>query len=183
MEVGGAEGAGGLDVLALLDGEDLGADEAGVVDPAGESESEDEIREAGAEEGHDHDGKQDSGKGEEGVREIDVDEGVGEAAVKAGEHAEDGPQSEREGDDGDGDGEGDARSVEGAGEDVATEFVGAEPVCSGGRKKSGAEVEARGLVGSEPGSEDGGEKEKSEDDAAGESETLMGCALQQGTEP
>jgi hypothetical protein len=43
VEVGGAHGAGGLDVFALLDGEDLGADEAGVVDPAGEGEREDEV--------------------------------------------------------------------------------------------------------------------------------------------
>ena len=113
------DGAGGLDVFALLDGEDLGADEAGVVDPAGEGEREDEVGEAGAEEGYDGYGEEDSGEREEGVGEVDVDYRVGEAAVEAGEHAEDGAEGERDADDSDGDEERDAGSVESAGEDVA----------------------------------------------------------------
>ena len=84
VEVGCAEGAGGLDILALFDAEDLSSDEAGVVDPTGESEGEDEVGERGAEEGDDGDGEKDSGEGEKGVPEVDVDDGVGEADVKAG---------------------------------------------------------------------------------------------------
>ncbi len=88
VEVGCAEGAGGLNVLALFDAEDLSADEACVVDPSGKGEGKDEVGEGGPQEGDDGDGEKDSGKGEEGVSEVDVDYGVGEAAVEAGEHAE-----------------------------------------------------------------------------------------------
>ncbi len=61
VEVSGTEGAGGLDELALLDGEYLGADEAGVVDPTGEGEGEDEVQEAGAEEGDQGYGQENAG--------------------------------------------------------------------------------------------------------------------------
>ena len=146
VEVGGTEGAGGLDVFALFDGEDLGADEAGVVDPAGEGKGEDEIEEAGPEEGDQGDGEQDSGEGEEGVGEVEIDDGVGEAAVEACEHAESYAEGEGEGDDGDGDGEGDAGAVEGAGEDVAAEFVGTEEVGGGGWEEAVEEVELGGVM-------------------------------------
>ena len=118
-EVGGAEGAGGLHEFALFDGHDLGSDEACVADPAGDGEREDEIAEAGAEEGDEGDGEKDSGEREEGVGDVDVDDGVGDAAEEAGGAAEDEAEDERDGDDGDGDGERDAGAVEGAGEDVA----------------------------------------------------------------
>ncbi len=131
VEVGGSEGAGGLNVFTLFDCHDLSSNEAGVVDPTGEGESEDEIDEAGAEEGDEGDGEKYSGEGEEGVGEIDVDDGVGEATVEARDHAEDCAEDERDGDDGDGDGEGDAGAEEDTGEDVAAELVGAKEV--GGR--------------------------------------------------
>ena len=116
----GAERAGGLDELALFHGHDLGADEAGVVDPAGKREGENEVDEAGPEECDEGYGEEDARKGEEGVGEIDVDERVGEPTVEAGEHAEDEADGEREAYDGNRNRERDSGAVNGAGEDVAT---------------------------------------------------------------
>ncbi len=159
-EIACAERARGLHEFALLHGHDLAADEARVVDPAGERERDDEVDEAGAEEGDDRDREQDSGQSEEGVGEVEVDERVGPALVKAGEAAEDAADDERGADDGDGDEQRDARAVEGAREDVAAELVGAEPVRVGGRKKALREVELGGVVRREQRGEDGAEREE-----------------------
>ena len=86
-EVGGAEGACGFDELTLFDGHDLGADKTGVANPAGDGESEDEVQEAGAEEGDEGDGEEDSGEREEGVGDVDVEDGIEPTAVEAGDAA------------------------------------------------------------------------------------------------
>ena len=127
-DVRGSERASGLDEFAFLHGHDLRTNEASVVDPSSKGEGEDEIRDARAEEGDYGDGKKDSGQGKEGVGEVDVDESVNPTTVEPGDHAEDEADQEREGDDGDSDGERDACTVDGSREDVATEFVGSEPV-------------------------------------------------------
>jgi hypothetical protein len=173
-EVAGAEGAGGLDELPLFDGEHLGADEAGVVDPAGEGKGEDEVQQAGAEEGDYGDGEEDSWQGEEGVAEVDVDDGVGEASVEACGHAKGDADGYGEGDYGDGDGERDAGTVDGAGEDVAAELVGTEPVAVRRGKETGCEVQAGGVVQGEPGSQKGCCEEQNEKQATGKGEPVAG---------
>ena len=60
--IAGSEGAGGLHVFALAGGQDLGADQAGVADPSADDEGENQIPEAGTEEGDEGDGQQDSGE-------------------------------------------------------------------------------------------------------------------------
>ena len=75
-EVRGAERASDLDELPFADLGDLGADEAGVADPGGQGEREDEVGHGGAEEGDDSDGEQDAGQGEKGVAQIDGEDGV-----------------------------------------------------------------------------------------------------------
>ena len=83
-EVSGSEGARGFHVFALAGGEDLGADEAGVADPASDDQGEDEVPEAGAEEGDEGDGQQDSRKRKKRIHHDDVDEAVDESAVVSG---------------------------------------------------------------------------------------------------
>ena len=124
----GAQGAGGFDILALAGGEHLGADEAGVADPAADDESQDQVPEAGAEKGDEGDGQQDSGKREKCVHHDDVDEAVEAAAVVSGERADQDAEQQRSGDDRDANDHGDARAVEDAGENVAAQLVGAEKV-------------------------------------------------------
>ena len=167
-KVGGAEGAGGFDEFALLDGHDLGADETGVTDPSGEREGEDEVAEAGADEGDEGDGEQDAGDGEEGVHGVDVEGDVGDAACVTGERADDEPEQEREGDDAESDGERDPGSEDAAGEDVATEFIGAEEMAGAGGKHAAAEVERGGVFAGEPGGEEGGDEEEGEQSIASE---------------
>ena len=94
--VGGAEGAGGLDELALTDGHDLRADQSCVADPAGKRQGQNEVEQAGAEERDKGDGEQDAGQGEEGVVDVDVQDGVRKAAVEACERAGDQTKRERD---------------------------------------------------------------------------------------
>ncbi len=170
--VGGTERARGLEELALFQGHDLGADEAGVVYPTGEGEREDEVQQTGAEEGDDRDGEQDSGQGEEGVCEVDVDDGVGEATVEAGEQAEGDAEDQGDGDDGDGDGERDAGTVEGSGELVAAEFVGAEPMGERGRMQAGGEVEVCRVGADERGSEQGAGQDEQQNQRSDDSKRV-----------
>jgi hypothetical protein len=172
-EVVSAERTGGLDELALLHGDDLRADEAGVVDPTGEREREDEVEEVGAEEGYEGDGEEDAGHREEGVGDIDVDEGVCRAAVETGDGTENQAERERESDDGDCDDERDAGAVEGAGEDIAAEFVGTEPMACGGWNEACAEVELCGVVMREQRREDGADEKNQQDSDAGDGQTML----------
>jgi hypothetical protein len=176
-EIRRAERAGSLDELALLDGHDLRADEARVVDPVGERERNDEVRQAGAEEGDDGDGEKDARKRKEGVGEIDVDENVGPAFVKASERSEEKAGEKREGDDRHGDRERDAGTVERAREDVAAELIGAKPVGVRGREQALREVELCGVARGEERSEERDENEESKESDADEDHGLRACGL------
>ncbi len=171
-EVGAAEGAARIDEFALFDGHDLGSDEAGVADPGGDGEGDDDIAEAGSEEGDEADGEEDAGEGEKGVADVDVEDGVGEAAVEAGERAGEDADEDGDGDDADGDEERDAGAEEDAREDVAAELVGAEGVVRAGGGEAVREVDLAGVGGGEQGSEDGGEGEEGEEEEADGGEWL-----------
>lgn len=153
--VGGAESARGFDELALLDGQHLGADQAGVADPSADAERDDQIEDARAEKGHEGDGDENSGKRKECVHHDDVEETVGIAAVIAGDGAEDQAEKERSGDHAAAYEHGDASAVDGAGEDVAAELVGAEPVGGAWRLQAAGQVNVAGVLGRDPGGEDG----------------------------
>lgn len=171
-KVGCAEGSGGFDELALADGHHLRPDEARVADPSGERQGKDEVEEAGAEEGYEGNCDEDARQREEGVRDVDVEDDVSDAAVEAGEASGDEAGGEGDGDDGDGDDQRDAGSVEGAGEDVAAELVGAEEVgaCRGGHAV--VEIEGGGVVRREERREDRGENEAEEQQDSGGGEGL-----------
>jgi hypothetical protein len=171
-DVGGAEGPGGFDELALTDGHHLGADQAGVADPSGDREGEDEVEEAGAEECDEGDGDEDSGQREEGVRDVDVEDDVRDTAVEAGEQSGDEACGEGEADDGDGDHERDSCAVKGAGEDVAAEFVGTEEMGGGGGCHAVVQVECGGVVGREERREDGCRDEAEQQYDTGQGERL-----------
>ena len=128
----GSEGAGGFHVFALFDGEDLRADEARVAGPASDCEGEDEVLEAGAEEGGEGDGEQYAGEGQERIHSEDGEDVVDPAAFVAGEATDGEAEGERDADYRDGDGEGEARSPEEARQGVAAQLVGAAPVVGGG---------------------------------------------------
>ncbi len=171
-EVRGAERTGYLDEFSLADLRDLGADEAGVADPGRQGEREDEVRHGGAEKGDDGDGEQDAGQGEKGIAEIDGENGVKPAAVKAGEGAEDQTQGEGHGDDGGGDGERDAGAEDDAGEDVTAEFIGAEEVMRGGRQEPVGEIDPGGVLRGQPGGEQCQQKEACDEATAGGDERM-----------
>ena len=140
-EIRGSKGAGGFDEFARPDGHDLCADETSVADPSGEGESEDEIEEPGAKEGDKGNREQDPRESEESVRNVDIQEGVEPSAVEACQAAEDKASEQRNSYYGDGDDHGDAGTEDGAGKDVAAEFVGAKPVKGRGRKEAMAEID------------------------------------------
>ena len=167
-KVAGSESARSFDIFTLAGGEDLGADESGVADPASNDEGEDEIPEAGAEECDKGDGQQDSGKRKKRVHHDDVDEAVNESAVVSGERADDGSEEERPGDDGDSDDHGDARAVEDAREDVSAKFVGAEEVVRGGRLQARGEIDEGGISRGDERSESGAEDEERDEHEAEE---------------
>ena len=162
--IGGAEGSGCLDELALTDGHDLGSDEARVADPTGEGEGDDQVDESWAKEGHEGDGKQDARKREEGVGDVDIEDGVGEAAIETGQCACGKTDGDGQGDDRDCDGEGDARAKKDAGEDIATEFIRTEQMAAAGWQHASLEVEMGGITGSEDGCKDSGAEEADQED-------------------
>ena len=166
-EVRSAERAGGFDELALSHGENLRADQAGVADPPGDGECENQVSDARAHEGDERDREQDAGQGEEGVGDVNVEDGVGGSSVEAGEAAEQETNRERESDNGDSDGERDARAEEDAGKSVTAKFVGAERM--GGRRSEHAsvEIERGGTVPGEQRGKDGGEDEEQEQEDPG----------------
>ena len=137
----GSEGAGGFHVFALFDGEDLRADEARVAGPASDCEGEDEVLEAGAEEGGEGDGEQYAGEGQERIHSEDGEDVVDPAAFVAGEATDCEAERERDADYRDGDGEGEARSPEEARQGVAAQLVGAAPVVGGGALQAMQEVD------------------------------------------
>ena len=126
--VAGAEGAGSFDEFSLAHSQNLRADQAGIADPASEGQREDQVEDARSEKGDEGDGQQDSGERHEGVHHDDVQHAVGDAAVVAGDGAEDEAEGQRGSDDAAADQHGDPRAIDDAGEDVAAELVGAEPV-------------------------------------------------------
>ena len=181
-QIGGAESAGSFDKLTLPQGEHLGTDEARIVDPAGDREGEDEIDETGTEKRDEGDGKQDAGKGEKGVGEIDVDDGVGESSVKACEAAGNKADSERGGYNGDGYEQRDAGTEKDAGEDVSAEFVRAEAMNGAGEKHAGVEIETGRIKGSELRRQEGGEDESCEQNKPGRGERLPGSKADRQSE-
>src|SRR6185312_5854586 len=165
-EVSGSQRAGGLDEFTLLHRHDLRSHQAGVAHPAGDGEGEDEVLKSWAKEGNDGNRQQNPGECEEGVGDVDVDDGVCDATEEAGCAAEDETENQRNGDDRDGNGQRNPGAVDGAGEDVASELVGAEPVMGGRTHETGIEVELGGVVGGEPRGEEGHDDEAYEQYAA-----------------
>ena len=127
-QVARAQGAGGFDKFAFARGEDLSANQARVADPSSERERENQIEDAGAAEGDEGNGEKDSGEREERVHQDDVDEAVDASAVVAGDGADDEAEGQRRGDNAASDQHRDACAIDDARENVAAEFVGAEPV-------------------------------------------------------
>ena len=181
-QVGGAERACGFDKLTLSQGENLGADEARIPDPAGEGEGKDEIDEAGTEKRDEGDGQQDAGKGEKGVGEIDVDDGVGEASVEACKAAGKKADAQGDGDNGDSHEQRDAGTEKNAGEDVSAEFVCAEAMNGAGEEHAGVEVEMGRIEGSELRRQDSGKDESREQNKPGRGERLPGSEADRQSE-
>jgi hypothetical protein len=124
----GTERACGLYKLALAGGEDLCADEAGVVDPSGQRECKDEVQKPRSEEGYESDGEEYAWKGKEGIGEIDVDEEIDSSSVKACQASGDCAGEERENENRRCNQQRDAGTEQRTGEDVASEFIGSKPM-------------------------------------------------------
>ena len=134
--VAGADGAGRLDVLLVLDGQNGGADDPGKGRDVGDADGQHHIRDAGAHGGHQGDGQQDAGDRQEDVHDTHDDIVYPAAAVTG-----DGPQQTAHhcgnGDGGKGHRQGDPGAVDDPGQDVAAHLVGAQPVLDGGAGASG----------------------------------------------
>ena len=154
-EIGGSHGAGGLDEFFFADGQDLGADQARVAHPAGNREGENQVGHAGAEEGDQRNGDENSGERHECVHDQDVQERVEPAAIISSNGAEDHAEEQCNGDNGGGDEKRDAGAVNDAGEDVAAQFIGAKPVGGGRGLQASMEMDRGGVEGCDPGCEDG----------------------------
>ncbi len=156
-----AEGAGGFDEFALTRGEDLSAHQTRVANPASERESENKIEDAGTTECDERNGQQNSRERQERIHEDDIDEAVDASSVITGNGADDEAEDKRSEYDAAPDEHGNASTEDDAGENVAAEFVGAEPVRAGWRVESCGEIDGGGILRRDPGSE---EREDYKDD-------------------
>src|SRR5271170_6362128 len=166
-QVARSESACRFDELALARGEDLSAHQAGVADPASERERENEIEDTGAAEGYERNRKQDSGEREERIHQDHVDEAVDASSVVAGDGADDEAEGERSGDDAAPDQHRDARAIDNARENVAAEFVGAEPVRMRWRIEARRQINGSWILRRDPGSEQGEDHEDDDQHDAG----------------
>jgi hypothetical protein len=157
--------AGGVDVEILAGREDGAADQAGVARDLADADGDHHVLQAGAEDGDDDEGHQDAGEGEH-----DVDHahhgGVHELAVVARQQAEDHADGGGDGDRDQADRERDAGAVEDAGEDVAAELVGAQPMLGGGWLGAVGRVDLDRIVGGEEGGGEGRRDDEQEQDEA-----------------
>ena len=150
-----------MDVLLLPQGEHFGSGLAVHAAPAGEDEDEDEVPQPPAENGAKHHHQDELGEGHKDLREAQhdlVEEPALVAAVAAQQHADDGgPQGGAQADE-----DGEPSAVEGAGEHIPAQLIGAEEVGQGGRLGHGAQVGGEGVVGGDQGRQDAGQEDNSE---------------------
>src|SRR5580704_568474 len=158
-EIARSESTRGFDEFTFARGEDLSAHQAGVADPASERQCQNQIEYAGAAERYERNGQQDPGEREEGIHQDYVDEAVDASAVVTGNGADDEAESERGDDDTASYQHGDTRAVDDARENVAAEFVGAEPVRVGWRVEARRQIYGGGILRRNPGSEKGEDHE------------------------
>ena len=158
LGVGVADDARGGDVVALLDGQDLAADDAGILRDGDQSDGHDGLVDALAERRHEGDGEQDRGHSEHDVHAAH-DEGVDGAALVAGDGAERHADGERDGDGQQADGQRDLGAHEDAAEHVAALLVAAEDVRGAGLGERLREVLRVGVVG-----QDGREQRRDDGD-------------------
>src|ERR1700722_16197321 len=160
-QIAGSEGAGGLHEFAFARSKDLSADEARVADPTSEREREDQIEDAGTSEGDKSNGKQNSRERKESVHQHNVNEAVDASAVVASDGPDDEAKRERCEHDAASYQHRDARSVNDARENVASEFVGAEKVSVRWAAQTCGQIDEGGILRRDPGSE---QREDHEDD-------------------
>ena len=158
-QIAGAEGAGGFDEFAFAGGEDLSADEAGIAHPTAERKREHEIKDSGAAEGDERNRQQDSRERKKRVHQDNIDEAVDGSSVVSSDGADDESEGERGEDDATADQHGDARAVDDARENVAAQFVGAEPVGGRGRVEARGQVDRSRVLWSDPRREQGEDHE------------------------
>ena len=164
------ESAGRLDELHLLYGQHLPPDDASHREPFHGADGEEEEEYVPTEEHHEEDDEYREGEGVE-----DVDDPHHDGVDLAAQEARDGAvgHADRQGDEGrdEADRDRDPPAVERAGEQVAAERVGAQPVLPGRRDR--AEVQVLLLVRlREHRARGAGEREDDEDDTAGERQAV-----------
>ena len=118
----GADGAGGLDKVALADAEHLTAYEAGIADPGADAEEEDDIEKSAADEGDGGDQEDKKGDGGLGIGDPH-DDVAGEAAAVACDQAQDDADGQPQDGSGCANQQRDARTDENAAENVAPDVI------------------------------------------------------------
>ena len=150
-QVACAQCARGFHEFAFAHRQHLRAHQSRIAHPSANRQRQDQIEDAGPEKGDKGDRQQYSGERHEGVHHDDVQHAVGDSAVIAGDGAEDQSQGERGCDHATAHQHRDARAVDDAREDVASQFVGAKPVRSRRAHQSRRQVDLRGILGRNPG--------------------------------
>ncbi len=154
---GGADGPFGDNEIAVLEGERLGADEAGIAWDRDEHDDQNERGGARPQHGDDGQGKEDHGERAHGVKEQDqnaIEPAGAEARDEAEEKAEESGQSGG----GKGNGKGGARAIDDARKGIAAEVVGSQPMGQVGALEFTHDADFQGIIGRDEGRQDGHQK-------------------------
>jgi hypothetical protein len=120
-----AQGAGRGHVVAFLEGQDLGPGEAGVADPAGDGQGDNQIIDARPQDPRQGNGQENAGKGEEDIDQSHQHQ-IHPAPGKGADAAHQDPDQGREGDDAKPHQEGDAGPHQEPVQDGAAQVITAE---------------------------------------------------------
>ena len=169
-----------LDIVRLLDGQDLAAHLARIARPVEQADDDDDIFEARPLRRGQHDGHQHGGDGEEGVHDAHQHH-FPPAAEIARHQADEGADDPRHDDRHQRHAEGDARAIDDAGENVATEEIGPQrmgpgaPRDPGGRTQPFHEALLGGRIGREQGRGQRHHQQNDDDQQGQQRQRLQPC--------
>ena len=144
--------------ITVLEGERLGADEAGIARDRDEHDDQNEGAGARPDHGDDRKGKEDHGERAHGVEEQDQN-AIEPAGAEAGDEAEEKAEESGQSGGGQGNRKGGARAIDDARECVAAEVVGSQPMGQVGALEFAHDADLQGIIGRDEGRQDGHQKE------------------------
>ena len=152
-QIAGAESASGFDEFAFPRCQNLPPDQPCVTHPSAERERNHEIEDSGAAKGDERDRDQDSGKRKECVHQHHIHKAVNRSSVVSGDGTDDQSEDQRGENDAAADQHRNARTVDEARQDIAAQFIGAQPVRRRRRTQPSGKLDRGGILRCDPGSE------------------------------